>query len=229
MRGPTRCRGCPTRRSCRTAPTADQSTCRAPGPAARDVDEPAERVPAEERALRPADELDLFDVEQLDARRVRVELRHAVEEGRDAPGCPGSNRCRGTCGLLSFRAVNSVKLTFGAKIPASLTMRMPARSMVSAETAVTLTGSLARVLGLLLCGDGHRRQRHPHERIIRGLRRGRRLSGSGRSRQNETRQKHEHHDSLHDSHLGAIDARTGTFRFGVLPIIFQPAGGCSAA
>ncbi len=45
-------------------------------------------------------------------------------------------------GLLSFRAVNSVKVTFGAKIAASLTMRMPARSMVSAETAVTLTGSL---------------------------------------------------------------------------------------
>ena len=44
-------------------------------------------------------------------------------------------------GLLSFRAVNSVNETFGAKIAASLTMRMPARSIVSADTAVTLTGS----------------------------------------------------------------------------------------
>ncbi len=43
--------------------------------------------------------------------------------------------------LLSLRAVNSVNETLGAKIAASLTMRMPALSMVSAETAVTLTGS----------------------------------------------------------------------------------------
>ena len=57
-------------------------------------------------------------------------------------GLPGLEPMPRNRGLLSFRAVNSVKLTFGAKIPASLTIRMPARSMVSAETAVTLTGSL---------------------------------------------------------------------------------------
>ena len=42
--------------------------------------------------------------------------------------------------LLSFRAVHSVKKVFGAKIAASLTMWMPAFSIVSCETAVTLTG-----------------------------------------------------------------------------------------
>ena len=59
------------------------------GRAARDVDQPAERVAAEEGALRPAHELDLIDVHQLDARRVRVELGHAVDVGGDARDCSG--------------------------------------------------------------------------------------------------------------------------------------------
>src|SRR5947207_1964016 len=54
------------------------------GPGAGDVDHAAERVATEERALRSAHELDLIDVNQLDARRVRVELRHAVDVARDA-------------------------------------------------------------------------------------------------------------------------------------------------
>ena len=57
-------------------------------------------------------------------------------------GLPGLEPMPRNLGLLSFRAVNSVNVTFGAKIAASLTIRMPARSMVSAETAVTLTGNL---------------------------------------------------------------------------------------
>ena len=52
-------------------------------PGAGDVDEAAERVAPVQRALRAAHELDLIDVEQLDARRVGVQLRHAVEVGRD--------------------------------------------------------------------------------------------------------------------------------------------------
>ncbi len=56
-------------------------------------------------------------------------------------GLPGLEPMPRNLGLLSFLAVNSVKLTFGAKMPASLTIRMPAWSMVSADTAVTLTGS----------------------------------------------------------------------------------------
>ena len=52
-------------------------------PRAADVNQPAERVPPEQRALRPADELHLADVEELDAGGVRVELRHAVDVGRD--------------------------------------------------------------------------------------------------------------------------------------------------
>ncbi len=53
-------------------------------PAAGHVDQAAQRVAAEQRALRPAHELDLVDVEQLDARRVGVQLRDAVDVGGDA-------------------------------------------------------------------------------------------------------------------------------------------------
>ncbi len=53
-------------------------------PGAGDVHQPSQRVPAEQRALRTAHELDLIDVEQLDARGVRVELRDAVDVGGDA-------------------------------------------------------------------------------------------------------------------------------------------------
>ena len=49
--------------------------------------------------------------------------------------------------LLSFRAENSVKIVLGAKSAASLTMRIPARSIVSFETAVTLTGSFCASSG----------------------------------------------------------------------------------
>src|SRR5439155_1103025 len=65
-------------------------TADAPGPArergaaARDVDQAAERVAAEERTLRSAHELNLIDVNQLDARRVGVQLRHAIDVGRHA-------------------------------------------------------------------------------------------------------------------------------------------------
>src|SRR2546423_4547923 len=44
-------------------------------------------------------------------------------------------------GLLSLRAVNSLKKVFGAYIDASLMLRIPAFSIVSFDTAVTLTGS----------------------------------------------------------------------------------------
>src|SRR6266513_6532899 len=43
-------------------------------------------------------------------------------------------------GLLSFRAVNSLKKMFGANHPASLTVRRAAVVNVSLNTAVTLTG-----------------------------------------------------------------------------------------
>src|SRR6266446_340389 len=43
-------------------------------------------------------------------------------------------------GLLSFRAVNSLKKMFGANHPASLTVRRAALVNVSLRTAVTLTG-----------------------------------------------------------------------------------------
>ena len=52
-------------------------------PDAADVNQPAERVPAEQRALRSADELHLADVEELDARGVGVQLRDAVDICRD--------------------------------------------------------------------------------------------------------------------------------------------------
>ena len=54
------------------------------GARAGHVDQSAERIAAEEGALGSAHEFDLFDVDQLDARRVRVELRHAVDVGGDA-------------------------------------------------------------------------------------------------------------------------------------------------
>ena len=50
------------------------------GFAARHVDDAAERVAPEQRALRPAHEFDLIDIEQLDVRRVAVQLRHAVDD-----------------------------------------------------------------------------------------------------------------------------------------------------
>ena len=53
-------------------------------PRARDVDDAAQGVPSEERALRPADEFNLIDVQELDARRVGVQLRHAVDVAGDA-------------------------------------------------------------------------------------------------------------------------------------------------
>ena len=43
--------------------------------------------------------------------------------------------------LLSLRAVNSVKDVFGEKRAASLTIRIPARSMISFVAADTLSGS----------------------------------------------------------------------------------------
>jgi hypothetical protein len=50
-------------------------------------------------------------------------------------------------GLLSLRAVNSLKNVFGANWAASLMLRTPSASRVSLVTAVTLTGKSA-VLGL---------------------------------------------------------------------------------
>jgi hypothetical protein len=43
--------------------------------------------------------------------------------------------------LLNFRAVNSLKNVFGAKMAASLTLRTPSASSVSPGTAVTLMGT----------------------------------------------------------------------------------------
>ena len=51
---------------------------------ARYVHQTAQRVPSKQRALRSAYEFNLTDVDQLDARRVRVQLRYAVEVGRHA-------------------------------------------------------------------------------------------------------------------------------------------------
>ena len=49
--------------------------------------------------------------------------------------------------LLNLRAVHSVKTVLGARMAASLTRRMPAASMVSRVTAVTLTGTFWRSAG----------------------------------------------------------------------------------
>jgi hypothetical protein len=46
-------------------------------------------------------------------------------------------------GLLSLRAVNSLKYVFGANQPASLTLCSASCISVSLETAVTLTGRFA--------------------------------------------------------------------------------------
>ena len=98
-------------------------------------------------------------------------------------GLPGLEPMPRNLGLLSFLAVNSVKMTFGAKI-SRLAHDPDARSVDGVgRDRRDADRQFPRVLGLLLCGDGHRRQRHPHERIIRGLRWRRRLSGSGRSEQ----------------------------------------------
>ena len=49
--------------------------------------------------------------------------------------------------LLNLRAVHSVNTVLGARMAASLTSRMPAASMVSRVTAVTLTGTFCRSSG----------------------------------------------------------------------------------
>ena len=51
---------------------------------ARDVHQAAQRVAAEQRALRTADELNLIHIKELDTRRVGAQLRHAVDIGGDA-------------------------------------------------------------------------------------------------------------------------------------------------
>src|SRR6187397_442291 len=52
-----------------------------------------------------------------------------------------------TRALLNLRAVLSVKIVFGDRIAASLTSLIPAASMVSRVTAVTLTGTFWRSSG----------------------------------------------------------------------------------
>ena len=54
---------------------------------AEHVHQPAERIAAEKRALRAAGELHLLDVHKIHARRVRVQMRHAIDERRDRGIC----------------------------------------------------------------------------------------------------------------------------------------------
>ena len=120
---------------------ADPAQFFSDGRVLRDVHQAAERVAAEQRALRPAHELDLLDAEQLDARRVRVELRDAVDDTSSRAGLFGLEPMPRKRALLSLRAVNSLKNVFGAYCAASLTLSTPAFSIVSRVTAVTLTGA----------------------------------------------------------------------------------------
>ena len=130
-----------------------------PAPAAAShVDDAAERVPAEERALRTAHELDLIDLEQIDARRVGIELRHAVEV------C-GDRRIAGLAPMPRKRAI--AQLPGGELgevhvrcIDAGVAdeSRCPRPRSSAAGTAVTLTGQCLRVGWFLL-----RRRRSPVE------------------------------------------------------------------
>ena len=77
-----------------------------------------------------------------------------------------------TRALLNLRAVPSVKIVLGDRIAASLTSRMPAASIVSRVTAVTLTGTFWRSSRFLL--RGHRDRWHLEaEDVILGGRRDR--------------------------------------------------------
>ena len=192
-----------------------------PGAAARDVDESAERVPAEERALWPAHELDLLDVEQFDARRVRVELRHAVDEGRNGrvtgarPNPPEPWVAQLSGGELGEGDIRRKDRRF-AHDPDARPFEGVGGDRRDAER------QFARVLGLLLRGDGHRRQGHSQQRIIGRGRGGCRLSGGGRSGQEgSTRKKHRYQGVLHISHLGAIDARMGISVSGLFSSYFR--------
>ena len=86
-------------------------------------------------------------------------------------------------GLLSLRAVNSLKNVFGANQPASLTLRSAAVLNVSFRTAVTLTGRFVRILGLLLRGHGDRRQRRRQRRLLASARAARAERRTGRRQQ----------------------------------------------
>jgi len=56
------------------------------------------------------------------------------------PGFAGLDPMPRTKGLLTRRADNSATRVFGENTAASLTMAMPAASITSCDTAVTLTG-----------------------------------------------------------------------------------------
>src|SRR5712664_3123681 len=63
------------------------------------------------------------------------------------PGLFGLEPTPRNRGLLSLRAVNSLKKVFGANQPAWLTLLSPAAVNVSLNTAVTLTGRFAGSCG----------------------------------------------------------------------------------
>ena len=82
-------------------------------PDARDIYETAERVTSEQGALRTAHELNLFHVEEINARRVGMKLRDAIDIRRDR----GISRTRADATKTreaQFRAENSEKYVLGA-------------------------------------------------------------------------------------------------------------------
>jgi hypothetical protein len=127
-------------------------------PRRADVNEAAQRVASEERALRTAHELQLADVEQLEAGRVGVQLRHAVDIGRnrgigrarpDAAEARVAQLPRGEVGEIGVRRVDG-RLANGGH--AAVPQRIE-RDDADADRQALWIGRL------LLGGDGHGRQR----------------------------------------------------------------------
>ena len=126
-------------------------------PAARDVDDAAERVTAEQRALRTAHELDLIDVNELEARGVRIELRDAVDVARDArvagAGADAAHACVAQLsrGELVEEGVRRVACRIADAAHARV-LQCLVRHRRQAH------GHLLRILRTLLPRDGDRRQ-----------------------------------------------------------------------
>ena len=118
--------------------------------------------------------------------------------------------------LLSLRAVNSVKETLGAKIAASLTMRMPALSMVSGRNSRHADRELPRIFRFFLCGHGYGRHRDANElgRPDSGVAVGRFCPASDHGGQaKEHGKKHEHYNNRFIFFIWGYKRWTGRFRF----------------